>query len=62
MRNYIKPSAEVVELAVKESVSALSQPTAKKRDFGFGSKKKAISLTQYSTLFASVQNNATTQG
>lgn len=49
MKNYIKPSAEVVELAVKEPIS-LKQKTDTK-SFGFGSNKsisKTISLITYS--------------
>ena len=49
MRNYTKPSAEVVELTVKEPVSLL-EPTSTKHTFGFGSKnkkEKSITLTTY---------------
>lgn len=46
MRNYTKPSAEVVELAVKEPVSLTKKDTT--RNFGFGSKiNKTVNLTQY---------------
>ncbi len=48
MRNYTKPSAEVVELAVKEPVSLTGKPSTK--DFGFGSKTKKITLTTFSAL------------
>ena len=56
MKNYIKPSAEVVELSVKEPVSLISEKS--KQSFGFGSKTKQITLTKYTTLFSS----GTTQG
>lgn len=45
MRNYTKPSAEVVELAVKEPVSLIGE--TENRSFGFGSKKKSITLTKF---------------
>lgn len=47
MRNYTKPSAEVVELAVKEPVSLTYKKGIK--DFGFGSKtqSKRITFIQY---------------
>ena len=51
MRNYTKPSAEVVELAVKEPVSLVSKPTEHK--FGFGSQTKKITLTTFSTYSTS---------
>ena len=38
---YTKPQAQVVELSVKESLSALFQ---KKRTFGFGSQTKEIDV------------------
>ena len=41
---YTKPEAQVVELSVKESLSALFQ---KKRTFGFGSKTKEIDVNLY---------------
>lgn len=48
MRNYIKPSAEVVELSVKEPVSLLKKVDTTKT-FGFGSKvNKKITLVTYS--------------
>ena len=48
MRNYTKPSAEVVELAVKEPVSLTGKPSPK--EFVFGSKTKTITLTTFSAL------------
>lgn len=51
MRNYTKPSAEVVELAVKEPVSLTGKPSPKV--FGFGSKTKKITLTTFSTYSTS---------
>jgi len=48
MRKYIKPSAEIVELSVKESLSALSKRTDE-RTFGFGGTSKSMTLTTYST-------------
>jgi len=41
---YTKPQAQVVELSVKESLSALFQ---KKRTFGFGSQTKEIDVNLY---------------
>ena len=41
---YTKPEAKVVELSVKESLSALFQ---KKRTFGFGSQTKEIDVNLY---------------
>ena len=41
---YTKPEAQVVELSVKESLSALFQ---KKRTFGFGSNSKEIDVNLY---------------
>lgn len=41
---YTKPEAQVVELSVKESLSALFQ---KKRTFGFGSQSKEIEVNLY---------------
>ena len=58
MRNYTKPSAEVVELAVKEPVSLTGKPSPK--EFGFGSKTKTITLTTFSKLGGS-DATATTQ-
>lgn len=53
MRNYTKPSAEVVELAVKEPVSLVS-PNPNERTFGFGSKlNRKITLTSFATQNAS---------
>ena len=54
MRKYIKPSAEIVELTVKESLSALKQQESKNRTFGFGSNSKSMSLTTYATAEISV--------
>ncbi len=54
MKKYIKPSAEIVELSIKESLSKL---TSKKetRTFGFGSTpNKSVSLTSYATAQISV--------
>jgi hypothetical protein len=48
MRKYIKPSAEIVELSVKESLSALKKSTGQ-RTFGFGTTNKEMTLTTYST-------------
>lgn len=48
MKNYTKPSAEVVELAVKEPVSLVGDKD-NTRTFGFGSKSKAITLTKFAT-------------
>lgn len=48
MRNYTKPSAEVVELAVKEPVSLVKETN--KKSFGFGAKtsvNKFITYTKY---------------
>ena len=44
MNKYTKPTAQVVELSVKESLSALFQ---KKRTFGFGSSSKEIEVNLY---------------
>lgn len=41
---YTKPQAQVVELSVKESLSALFR---KKRTFGFGSQTKEIDVNLY---------------
>lgn len=41
---YTKPQAQVVEMSVKESLSALFQ---KKRTFGFGSQTKEIEVNLY---------------
>lgn len=41
---YTKPQVQVVELSVKESLSALFQ---KKRTFGFGSQSKEIEVNLY---------------
>ena len=49
MRKYIKPSAEIVELSVKESLSALKKRTDQ-RSFGFGvNNNTSMTLTTYST-------------
>ncbi len=48
MRKYIKPSAEIVELSVKESLSALKKRT-NQRSFGFGGTTTSMTLTTYST-------------
>ncbi len=48
MKKYIKPSAEIVELTVKESLSALMKRTDK-RSFGFGGNNYSMNLTTYST-------------
>lgn len=48
MRKYIKPSAEIVELSVKESLSALKKRTDE-RLFGFGGTSNSMTLTTYST-------------
>lgn len=47
MRNYTKPSAEVVELAVKEPVSLVKETG--KRNFGFGSKTSVNKLITFTT-------------
>ena len=44
MNKYTKPSAQVVELSVKESLSALFQ---KERTFGFGSNSKTLNVNLY---------------
>lgn len=55
MKKYIKPSAEIVELTVKESLSALKQQESQNRTFGFGSSSsKSMSLTTYATAEISV--------
>ncbi len=41
---YTKPTAQVVELSVKESLSALFK---KERTFGFGSSSKTIDVNLY---------------
>ena len=48
MKNYIKPSAEIVELTVRESLSALTKKS-EERTFGFGSQNKSMYLTTYAT-------------
>ena len=48
MKKYIKPSAEIVELSVKESLSALKRRTDQ-RSFGFGGTNNSMTLTTYST-------------
>lgn len=48
MKKYIKPSAEIVELTVKESLSELKQKS-EERTFGFGSQSKTMTLTTYAT-------------
>ncbi len=57
MRNYTKPSAEVVELAVKEPVSLVKPTTKTDRTFGFGSKQRKITLTSFATQDASIITN-----
>ncbi|MBQ7902078.1 MAG: hypothetical protein IJ365_08985 [Clostridia bacterium] len=53
MKNYIQPTAKVVELSVKESLS-LTNKTTKSRTFGFGSYKTGdATITQYLTKAAS---------
>ena len=44
MNKYTKPTAQVVELSVKESLSTVFK---KKRTFGFGSKTKEIDVNLY---------------
>ena len=44
MNKYTKPTAQVVELSVKESLSALFR---KERTFGFGSSSKTLNVNLY---------------
>lgn len=44
MNKYTKPTAQVVELSVKESLSKVFEKT---RTFGFGSKTKEIKVNLY---------------
>ena len=51
MKKYTQPTAKVVELSVKESLSL--RPAAKTRTFGFGSYKATASVSQFATNAAS---------
>ncbi len=44
MNKYTKPSAQVVELSVKEPLSTLFK---KERTFGFGSNSKTLNVNLY---------------
>ena len=51
MKKYTKPEAQVVELSVKESISALT--TKQSTIFGFDG-KKSMTLTTYASADSSV--------
>lgn len=60
MKNYIQPTAKVVELSVKESLS-LTNKGARTRTFGFGSYyKNEATVTEYLTTGASNINTVST--
>ena len=54
MRTYIKPSLNVVELSVKESIAALRKKTTE--SFGFGSGSKST-LSNISRTIATLSNS-----
>jgi hypothetical protein len=46
MKKYTQPTAKVVELSVKESLS-LTTPVSTERTFGFGSYSKTAKVTTF---------------
>ena len=60
MKNYTQPTAKVVELSVKESLS-LKTSTSNERTFGFGSYKKNATVKTFAKTGVS-QLKTTTNG
>ena len=52
MKKYTQPTAKVVELSVKESLSLTKENNT--RTFGFGSYNKSAKITSFVTTDASV--------
>lgn len=56
MKTYIKPSLNVVELSVKESIAALRQKSTT-NTFGFGSRSSLSNISQ--TILAVTSSDVT---